>query len=101
MFLARAKQELVARAQKDPNREECLKAKFGVRAARCVASDRLSVSCSVMPNSLATRGLQPIWLLCPRDFPGKDTGVGCHFLLQEIFLIQGLNPGLQHCRWFP
>ena len=27
-------------------------------------------------------------------FPGKNTGVGCHFLLQEIFLIQGLNPGL-------
>ena len=37
-------------------------------------------------------------LLCPWDFPGKDTGVGCHFLLQEIFLIQGLNPGLLHCR---
>ena len=26
------------------------------------------------------------------DFPGKNTGVGCHFLLQEIFLTQGLNP---------
>ena len=25
-------------------------------------------------------------------------GVGCHFLLQEIFLTQGLNPGLPHCR---
>ena len=33
-----------------------------------------------------------------RDFPGKNTGVGCHFLLQEIFLTQGLNPGLPHCR---
>ena len=32
------------------------------------------------------------------DFPGKNTGVGCHFLLQEIFLTQGLNPGLPHCR---
>ena len=31
-------------------------------------------------------------------FPGKNTGVGCHFLLQEIFLTQGLNPGLPHCR---
>ena len=28
------------------------------------------------------------------DFPGKDAGVGCHFLLQEIFLIQGANPCL-------
>ena len=27
-------------------------------------------------------------------FPGKDTGVGCHFLLQEIFSIQRLNPNL-------
>jgi len=28
------------------------------------------------------------------SFPGKNTGVGCHFLLQEIFLTQGLNSGL-------
>ena len=28
----------------------------------------------------------------------KNTGVGCHCLLQEIFLTQGLNPGLPHCR---
>ena len=32
------------------------------------------------------------------DSPGKNTGVGCHFLLQGIFLTQGLNPGLLHCR---
>ena len=31
-------------------------------------------------------------------FPGKNIVVGCHFLLQGIFLIQGLNPGLLHCR---
>ena len=36
-------------------------------------------------------------LLCPWDSPGKDTGVGCHFLLQGIFLTQGSNPGLLHC----
>ena len=29
-------------------------------------------------------------------FPGKSTRVGCHFLLQGIFLTQGLNPGLLH-----
>ena len=34
----------------------------------------------------------------PQDFPGKNTGVGCHFLLQEVFLTQGLNLGLLHCR---
>ena len=31
--------------------------------------------------------------------PGKNTGVGCHALLQGIFPTQGLNPGLLHCRW--
>ena len=36
--------------------------------------------------------------LSPWNFPGKSTGVGCHFLLQEIFLTQGLNPGLPRCR---
>ena len=34
----------------------------------------------------------------PWDFPGKSTGVGCHFLLQGIFPTQGSNPGLLHCR---
>ena len=43
-------------------------------------------------------GLQPTRLLCPWDFPSKDTGVGCHFLLQGIFPTQGSNTGLLHCR---
>ena len=37
-------------------------------------------------------------LLHPWDFPGKSTGVGCHCLLQGIFLTQGSNSGLPHCR---
>ena len=32
------------------------------------------------------------------DSPGKNSGVGCHALLQGIFPTQGLNPGLPHCR---
>ena len=32
-------------------------------------------------------------LLCPWNFPGNSTGVGCHFLLQVIFPDQGSNPG--------
>ena len=32
------------------------------------------------------------------DSPGKNTGVGCHFLLQGIFPTQGSHPGLLHCR---
>ena len=51
-----------------------------------------------MPDSLRPHGLLPTRLLCPWDFPGKDTGVGCHFLLQGIFPTQGSNPGLLHCR---
>ena len=31
-------------------------------------------------------------------FPGMNTGVGCHFLLQGIFRTQVSNPGLPHCR---
>ena len=57
-----------------------------------------SVSCSVMPDSLRPHELQPTKLLCPWDFPGKDTGVGCHFLIQGIFPTQRSNPGLLHCR---
>ena len=38
--------------------------------------------CSIMPNSLQHHGLWPAMLLCPWDSLGKNTGVGCHFLLQ-------------------
>ena len=55
------------------------------------------VSHLVMPDSLQPHGLQPTRLLCPWNFPGKDTGVGNHFLL-GIFLAQGSNPSLLHCR---
>ena len=33
------------------------------------------------------------------DFPGKNAGVGCHFLLQGTILNQGLNLRLLYCRW--
>ena len=53
---------------------------------------------SVTSDSLWPCGLQPTRLLRPWDFPGKSTGVGCHFFLQGVFPTQGLNPGLPHCR---
>ena len=46
--------------------------------------------------SLWPHGLQPARLLCPWDSPGKNTGVGCHFLLQGIVPTQGSNPNLLH-----
>ena len=43
------------------------------------------------PTLLQPHGLWPARLLCPWDFPGKNTGVGCHSLLQGIFSTQGSN----------
>ena len=44
--------------------------------------------------TLQSHGLQPTRLLCSWNSPGKNTGVGFHFLLQGIFLNQGSNPHL-------
>ena len=46
--------------------------RFGKYVCVCV----LSCVASLQPH-----GLYPTRLLCPWDFPGKKTGVGCHFLL--------------------
>ena len=58
----------------------------------------LLFSCWVVSDSLWPHGLQPARLLCPCDFPNKNTEAGCHFLLQGIFLTQELNLGLLYCR---
>ena len=44
----------------------------------------VNVSPSVVSDSLQPRGLWPARLLSPWDSPGKNPGVGCHFLLQCI-----------------
>ena len=54
------------------------------------------LSHSVVSDSVLPCGLQPSRLPCPWDSPGKNTGVGCRFLLQGIFPTQGLNPYLLH-----
>ena len=51
-------------------------------------------SVAVVSDSLRTHSLWSARLLCLQDFSGRNTGVGCHFLLQGIFLIQGWNPHL-------
>ena len=48
---------------------------------------------SVVSDSWRPHGLQPKRLLCPWDFPGENTGVDCHFLLQEIFPTKRIKPG--------
>ena len=45
-------------------------------------------------DSLGPHGLWPARLLCPWDIPGKNTGVGCHSLLQGIFPTHGSNSSL-------
>ena len=59
---------------------------------------------------LVTQSCPCPWLLCDSmdcslpgssvhgDSPGKNTGVGCHALLQGVFPTLGLNPGLPRCR---
>ena len=50
--------------------------------------------CLVAQSCLTLRvyGLWPAKLLCPWDFPSKNTGVDCHFFSQDIFPTKGLNP---------
>ena len=50
-------------------------------------------------HSVLSDSLQPHGLHSPWNSPGQNTGVGSLSLLQGIFSIQGLNPGLPHCRW--
>ena len=52
-----------------------------------------------MSDSLQPHGLYPARLLCSQNSPGKNIGVGCHSLLQMIFLAQGWNLHFLHCRW--
>ena len=43
----------------------------------------------------------PTRLLCPWNFPGKNSGAGYHFIFQGIFPIQGLNLHLLHLlHWY-
>ena len=69
-----------------------------LKVSRVSYVSEVKVSRTVVSDSLQYHGLYPPRLLCPWNFPGNNPGVGCHFLLQGIFLSQGSNPGLLHCR---
>ena len=58
----------------------------------------LSLVSQLCPPLSQPHGVQHSRLLCAWDFPGKNAGVGCHFLLQGNFPTQGSNPGLLRCR---
>ena len=57
----------------------------------CFVLSRSEVSNSSWPHTQ-----KPARLLCPWDFPGKNFGVGCHLLFQEIFPTQESNSCLLH-----
>ena len=58
---------------------------LGARNLSAVTSSEESMhACSIMSDSLRFHGLEPARLFCLWDFRGKRTGVGCHFLLQDL-----------------
>ena len=62
----------------------------------CLVCAVLCLVASVVSDSLQPHGLPGSSV--HKDSLGKNTGVGFHALLQGIFLVQGLNPCLLHCR---
>ena len=61
-------------------------------AVLCLVSQPCLILCDPMDCSLPCFSVHG-------DSPGKNTGVGCHALLQGIFPTQGSNPGFPHFRW--
>ena len=57
-------------------------------------SEKWKWSLSVVSDSYWPLGLQPTRLLCPWDFPGKSTGVGCHCFLRIVRSGWGFQKGL-------
>ena len=54
---------------------------------------------SVMSHSLPPHGLLPTRLLCPWDFPDKNTGVGCHFILQLLLKSTKISTNVWIDKW--
>ena len=57
-------------------------------------SEKWKWSRSVVSDSWRPHGLQPTRLLCPWDFPGKSTGVGCHCLLRRLGIELPYDPAI-------
>ena len=70
------------------------KSKIKVSAGLVPSRGCVCVSVIQLCPTLQPHGLQPARLLCAWDSPGKNTGAGCHSLLQGILLSQSLNVGL-------
>ena len=62
-----------------------------VAAVLCLVAQLCPTLCDVMDCGLSGSSVHG-------DPPGKNNEVSCHALLQGIFITQGSNPGLRHCR---
>ena len=76
------------------------KRQLDVRSINAWSWQAENVSLSVVSDSLWPHGLKPARVLCPWDSPGKNTGVGCYALLQEIFPNPGIKPRSPAGRFF-
>ena len=63
-----------------------------------ILSRLLLFSCSIMSSSFTTPWTIAHQAACPWDLPGQSTGMGCHFLIQGIFLTQDRNLHLVPCQ---
>ena len=76
-------------------REDLLCTRCFVRCyGACCGGGLLAKSCPTLVTPWTVACQASLYV----GFPGKNTGVGCHFLLQGIFPTQELNLGLLHCR---
>ena len=94
VFFLSAENECMSVQSTDFSTEEY----FSCQILRLWVHAKLFQSCPTLCDPM---DYTPTRLLCPCDAPGKNTGVGCHALLQGIFLMQGLNMHLfqlLHCR---
>ena len=97
IFAQPCSQQHIHKRQKQPMYsidEEWVNKVWPVHVMGCYCSCCLVTKLCWTP--LIPHGLQPTILLCPWDFPGKNTGVICHFLLQGIFPTLESKPCLLH-----
>ena len=73
----------------------CCQSNQVIMCLACAVLCLIAQSCRTLFNS---RDCSPPGSSICRDSPGRNTGGGCHVLLQGIFPTQGLNPGLLHCK---
>ena len=80
-----------------PRRACPLPTNLRTRSGLNVTTTCSSSSVAQLCLTLRPQGLYPPGSFVHGILPGKNTGVGCHFLLQGIFLTQGSNPHLLSC----